>query len=182
VAKGNRFAGSVTPDGRGLVFQEQASDRNGIRSMVFDSAPASRSVIPGTFGESAPALSPDGKWLAYQSDETGQMEVYVRPYPGPGGQVLVSLQGGTEPVWAHGGRELYFREGDSLMAATVAVSPAFAVSGRRLLFTGAFASGDSYREYDVAPDDQHFVMLSGAAGRSILIGLQHAFERLAPAR
>ena len=140
-------------------------------------------MIPGTFGESAPALSPDGKWVAYQSDETGQMEVYVRPYPGPGARVSVSLHGGTEPAWAHGGgRELYFREGDSLMAATVVVSPAFAVTGRRLLFTGAFASGDSYREYDVAPDDRHFVMLSGGAGRSVLIGLQHAFERLAPTR
>ena len=182
VANGNRFAGTVTPDGRGLVFQEQASDRNGIRSMTFDSAPASRLVIPGTFGESAPALSPDGKWLAYQSDETGQMEVYVRPYPGPGAQVPVSLHGGTEALWAHSGRELFFREGDSLMAATVTLNPAFAVTGRRRLFTGAFASGDSYREYDVAPDDQHFVMLSGGAGRSTLIGLQHAFDRLAPTR
>ena len=182
VANGNRFAGTVTPDGRAVVFQESASDRNGIRSMVFDSAPASRSVIPGTFGESAPALSPDGKWLAYQSDETGQMEVYVRPYPEPGARVSVSLHGGTEPVWAHSGRELFFRAGDSLMAAAVALSPAFEVTGRRLLFTGSFVTGDIYREYDVAPDDQHFVMLSGGAGRSTLIGLQHAFDRLAPTR
>jgi eukaryotic-like serine/threonine-protein kinase len=182
VANGNRFAGTVTPDGRAVVFQESASDRNGIRSMTFDSAPASRLVIPGTFGESAPALSPDGKWLAYQSDETGQMEVYVRPYPGPGARVSLSLRGGTEPVWAHSGRELFFRAGDSLMAAAVAPGPAFEVTGRRLLFTGSFVTGDIYREYDVAPDDQHFVMLSGGAGRSTLIGLQHAFERLAPAR
>ena len=182
VANGNRFAGSVTPDGRAVVFQEAASDRNGIRSMIFDSAPASRQVIPGTFGESAPALSPDGKWLAYQSDETGRMEVYVRPYPGPGGRVSVSLNGGTEPVWAHSGRELFFRSGDSLMSAAVALSPSFAVTGRRPLFTGSFVSGDTYREYDVAPDDQHFVMLSGGAGRSTLIGLQHAFDRLAPTR
>ena len=182
VANGNRFAGTVTPDGRAVVFQESASDRNGIRSMVFDSAPASRSVIPGTFGESAPALSPDGRWLAYQSDETGQMEVYVRPYPGPGARVSVSLHGGTEPVWAHSGRELFFRAGDSLMAAAVALSPAFEVTGRRLLFTGSFVTGDIDREYDVAPDDQHFVMLSGGAGRSTLIGLQHAFDRLAPTR
>jgi Tol biopolymer transport system component len=182
VANGNRFAGTVTPDGRAVVFQEAASDRNGIRSMVFDSGPASRLLISGTFGESAPALSPDGKWLAYQSDETGQMEVYVRPYPGPGGRVSVSLHGGTEPSWAHSGRELFFRSGDSLMAAAVPLGPTFAVTGRRLLFTGAFVSGDAYREYDVAPDDQHFVMLSGGSARSTLIGLQHAFDRLAPNR
>jgi hypothetical protein len=182
VANGNRFAGTVTPDGRAVVFQESSSDRNGIRSLVFDSAPASRLVIPGSFGESAPALSPDGKWLAYQSDETGQMEVYVRPYPGPGARVSVSLGSGTEPAWAHSGRELFFRAGDSLMTAAVTLSPTFEVTGRRLLFTGSFASGDTYREYDVAPDDQHFVMLSGRSGRSTLIGLQHAFERLAPTR
>jgi serine/threonine-protein kinase len=182
VANGNRFAGSVTPDGRAVVFQEQSSDRNGIRSMVFDSAPASRLLVAGTFGESAPALSPDGKWLAYQSDETGRMEVYVRPYPGPGARVSVSLRGGTEPVWARGGRELFFRAGDSLMAAAVMLSPAFAVTGRRLLFTGAFVAGDSYREYDVAPDDRRFVMLGGGAGRSVLIGLQHAFDGLVTGR
>jgi len=178
VANGNRFAGTVTPDGRAVVFQESSSDRSGIRSMTFDSAPVSRTVIPGTFGESAPALSPNGKWLAYQSDETGQMEVYVRPYPEAGAKVSVSLHGGTEPAWAHSGRELFFRAGDSLMAAAVAGSSAFEITGRRLLFTGSFVSGDTYREYDVAPDDQRFVMLSGGAGRSTLIGLQHAFERL----
>jgi hypothetical protein len=182
VANGNRFAGAITPDGRAVVFQEASSDRNGIRSMIFDSAPASRQVIPGTFGESAPALSPDGNWLAYQSDETGQMEVYVRPYPGPGARMSVSLQGGTEPVWARSGWELFFRSGDSLIAAAVALSPSFAVTGRRPLFTGSFVSGDTYREYDLAPDDRHFVMLSGGTGRSTLIGLQHAFDRLAPTR
>jgi Tol biopolymer transport system component len=182
VANGNRFAGTVTPDGRAVVFHESASDRsdrNGIRSMVFDSAPASRLLIPGTFGESAPALSPNGKWLAYQSDETGQMEVYVRPYPGPGARVPISLHGGTEAAWARSGRELFFRAGDSSMAAAVAPGPTFAVTGRRLLFTGSFVSGDAYREYDVAPDDQHFVMLSGGSARTTLIGLQHAFDRLA---
>jgi serine/threonine-protein kinase len=182
VANGNRFAGSVTPDGRAVVFQESGSDQNGIRSMVFDSAPASRRLIQGAFGESAPALSPDGKWLAYQSDETGQMEVYVRPYPGPGARVSVSLRGGSEPVWAHSGRELFFRTGDSLMAAAVATGSGFAVTGRRLLFTGSFVSGDDYREYDVAPDDRHFIMLSGGSARSTLIGLQNAFDHLAPAR
>ncbi|MBA3258268.1 MAG: PD40 domain-containing protein [Gemmatimonadales bacterium] len=178
MANGNRFAGTVTPDGRSVVFQESSSDRHGIRSMAFDSAPASRLLIPGTFGESAPALSPDGKWLAYQSDETGQMEVYVRPYPGPGARVSVSLHGGTEPLWAHSGRELFFRSGDSLMAATVVLSPSFAVTVRRRLLTGSYLSGGTFREYDVAPDDRRFVMISGSAGQSTVIGLQHVFERL----
>ena len=178
VANGNRFAGSVSPDGRAVVFQESSSDRSGIRSLVFDSAPASRQVLPGRFGETAPALSPDGKWLAYQSDETGRMEVYVRPYPGPGGKVSVSLQGGTEPVWAHGGRELFFRSGDSVTAAVVSTGPVFVVTARRALFADSYLSGGTFREYDVAPDDQHFIMVSGAAERTTVIGVQHAFDRL----
>ena len=66
VATGSRYAGTVTPDGRSLVFQEFGGGVDGIRALVFDSAPAARTIIPGGFNESAPALSPDGHWLAYQ--------------------------------------------------------------------------------------------------------------------
>ena len=163
VSAGNHYGGSVTPDGRTVVFQETGSVTNGIRTLAFDSAPAARTIIPAAFNESAPALSPDGHWLAYQSDQTGQMEVYVRSYPASGARVPVSLQGGSEPVWAHNGRELFYRSGDSLMVASVTLSPAFAVAARRRLFTGAFLSGGAFREYDVAPDDQHFVMITGGA-------------------
>ncbi|MEP7326920.1 MAG: protein kinase [Gemmatimonadota bacterium] len=177
VANGSRFAGTVTPDGRAVVFEESGSVREGIRTLVFDSAPASREIIPGRFGESAPVLSPDGKWLAYQSDETGQMEVYVRPYPGPGARISVSLHGGTEPVWSHSGRELFFRAGDSLMVAAVSLTPTIVVTGQRLLFTGPFLTGVNDRQFDVSPDDQHFIMLSGGTGPSTLIGLQNVFAR-----
>jgi Tol biopolymer transport system component len=178
VSAGSHFAGSVTPDGRRVVFQETGGNSNGIRTLTFDSAPAARTVIPAAFDESAPALSPDGHWLAYQSDQTGQMEVYVRSYPEPGARVPVSLQGGTEPVWAHNGRELFYRSGDSLMVASVTLSPALAIAGRRLLFTSSFLSGGQFREYDVGPDDQHFVMISGGAAQSTLVGVQNVFQRL----
>ncbi len=92
------------------------------------------------------------------------MEVYVRPYPGPGARVSVSLHGGTEPVWAHSGRELFFRSGDSLMAASVVVTPSFAVTARRRLLTGSYLSGGTFREYDVAPDDRRFVRSAAARG------------------
>jgi serine/threonine-protein kinase len=179
VSVGSHYAGSVTPDGHTVVFQETGSFSSGIRTIAFDSAPASRTIIPAAFNESAPALSPDGRWLAYQSDQTGRMEVYVQSYPVPGARIPVSLQGGTEPVWAHHGRELFYRAGDSLMVATVTVSPpAFAVAGRRALFGGTFLGGGSFREYDVAPDDQHFVMITGGAAQSTLFGVQNVFQRL----
>jgi eukaryotic-like serine/threonine-protein kinase len=178
VAAGSHFAGSVTPDGRTVVFQETGSASNGIRALTLDSAPVARTMIPAAFEESAPALSPDGHWLAYQSDQTGQMEVYVRSYPEPGARVPVSLQGGSEPVWAHNGRELFYRTGDSLMVASVTLSPGLAIAGRRRLFTAPFLSGGSFREYDVAPDDQHFVMISGGVTQSTLFGVQNVFQRL----
>jgi serine/threonine-protein kinase len=178
VATGSRFAGTVTPDGRAVVFQETSGGTDGIRTLAFDSAPAARTLIPAAFTESAPALSPDGHWLAYQSDEAGRMEVYVQPYPALGARVPVSLQGGTEPAWSRDGRELFYRAGDSLMAASVMTSPTFAVTGRRRLFSGAFLRGGTFREYDVARDGQHFVMIRGGPAQSALIALHNVFDRL----
>jgi Tol biopolymer transport system component len=178
VSVGSHFAGSVTPDGRAVVFQETGSLTNGIRTLAFDSTQVARTIFPAAFDESNPALSPDGHWLAYQSDQTGQMQVYVRSFPEPGARVPVSLQGGSEPVWAHHGSELFYRSGDSLMVASLATSPDLVVAGRRPLFTGSFLAGAPFREYDVAPDDQHFVMISGGAAQSTLYGVEGVFRRL----
>jgi serine/threonine-protein kinase len=178
VAAGSHYAGSITPDGRTVVYQETGSVSNGIRALPLDSAPVARTGMPAAFDESAPALSPDGHWLAYQSDQTGRMEVYVQSWPGPGARVPVSLEGGSEPVWAHSGRELFYRTGDSLMAAAVTSSPAFTVTGRRRLFAGPFLDGGGFREYDVSPDDRHFVMISGGTAQSTLFGVQNVFQRL----
>jgi serine/threonine-protein kinase len=179
VAAGTRYAGSVTPDGRAVVFQQLSGNQNGIRSLAFDSAPASRPIIPAAFNETAPALSPDGQWLAYQSDEAGRMEVYVRPYPGPGARVPVSVAGGAEPAWSRDGRELFYRAADTVMVAAVVVRPTFAVTGRRALFSGGFLRGGPFREYDVAPDGRGFVMVEGGAAASTLIAMHHVFDRLA---
>ena len=178
VANGGRIAGSVVPDGKSVVYQEYGSGNDGIRTLTFDSAPASRMILPAAFNESEVALSPDGRWLAYQSDEADRMEVYVRPYPGPGGRVSVSLLGGTEPAWSRDGRELYYRAGDSLMAATVSLSPTFTVTGRRALFIGTFLRAANSREYDPAPDGQHFVMIRGGTTQSTLIVLNNVFDRM----
>ncbi len=178
VANGGRIPGSVTPDGRSVVFQEVGSGFDGIRILQFDSAPVSRMMLPAAFNESEGTLSPDGRWLAYQSDEADRMEVYVRPFPGPGGRVSVSVLGGTEPAWSRDGRELYYRAADSLMAATVSLSPTFAVTGRRVLFTGPFLRATNSREYDPAPDGQRFVMVRGGTTQSTLIVLGNVFERL----
>jgi len=78
------------------------------------------------FNESVPQFSPDGRWLAYISDESGRFEIYVQPYPGPGGKWQISTEGGTEPVWNRNGRELFYRSGGRMMAVDIATQPGFA--------------------------------------------------------
>jgi serine/threonine-protein kinase len=102
-------------------------------------------------------FSPDGKSVAYESNETGRNEVFVVPYPGPGGKTQVSTEGGTQPHWNRNGRELFFRSGDKLMAVDVETGAAFRALVPRVLFTKASP------DYDVAPDGRRFLMLKAAA-------------------
>jgi hypothetical protein len=112
------------------------------------------------FLESAPQFSPDGRWLAYISDESGHREIYVQPYPGPGGKWQISTEGGTEPVWNPNGRELFYRSGDKMMAVDIATQPSFAAGKPRMLFEGPYApTPATFPNYDVSPDGQRFLML-----------------------
>ena len=113
--------------------------------------------------EQAPSLSPDGRWLLYQSDRSGQHEVYVRPFPDVGdGLQQISLGGGTEPRWAHTGGEIFYRDSEGRMvAAQVESTPTeLRVSGHGVLFDAApFWSDPASQQYAVSPDDQRFLML-----------------------
>jgi eukaryotic-like serine/threonine-protein kinase len=110
--------------------------------------------------ENEPRFSADGRWLAYISDESGRYEVYVQPYPGPGGKWQISTQGGTEPVWNPNGRELFYRSGDKMMAVEVTTQPGFAASTPRMLFEGRYEFPPvPLHNFDVSPDGQRFLML-----------------------
>jgi Tol biopolymer transport system component len=115
---------------------------------------------------SAPRFSPDGRWLAYISNESGRYEIYVQPYPGPGGKWQVSTEGGTEPMWNPNGRELFYRSGRKMLAVEIATQPGFAASKPRVLFEGDYLPTPlSFPNYDVSPDGQRFLMLkSNEAG------------------
>ncbi|HEU4990079.1 MAG TPA: protein kinase [Gemmatimonadaceae bacterium] len=109
-----------------------------------------------------PALSPDGRWIAYASDESGQFEVYVRPFPNVNAQrVQVSQSGGTEPRWSRDGRTLYYRtKAGAFMAASVVAGPSFTLGTQTKLFdASSFYYGESSRNYDVTPDGKRFVFL-----------------------
>jgi serine/threonine-protein kinase len=114
------------------------------------------------FSDWAAKFSPDGHWIAYTADVSGQYEVYVRPFPGPGSQWQISTGGGEEPVWSRAGKEIFYRNGTKWMAVSVnttARGSEFSATPPRLLFTGPYVNvpGPSY---DVGPDGR-FVMIEG---------------------
>ncbi|MCH8269243.1 MAG: PD40 domain-containing protein [Acidobacteria bacterium] len=99
------------------------------------------------FSEGPAVFSPDGRWLAYVSDESGRFEIYVQPFPGPGGKWQISTGGGTEPVWSPSGQELYYRNSDQMMAVDISTQPTFTVGKPRLLFRGRYERSSVSRAY-----------------------------------
>ena len=148
---------SWSPDGPHLAFDERkpSAERDiWIVKPGEDPFP----FLVTSFDESAPAFSPNGKWLAYVSDESGRSEVYVQPFPGPGSKWPISTDGGTEPAWSVDGRALYYRRGDALV--TVPVTPGdeeFKYGRPQTLFESRYETIDGARNYDVAADKQSFV-------------------------
>ena len=126
-------------------------------------------------------MSPDGKWLAYGSDESGRPEVYVRPFPGiRDARWQISSRGGTEPVWSQDGRELFYRNAtDDLIVAEVATSPTFAIRRQRPLFSAKpFISDSRNRAYSVAPDGQSFYFVRVPTTRVENIVVLNWFDEL----
>jgi serine/threonine-protein kinase len=136
--------------------------------------------------ETSPALSPDGRWLAYVSNESGTAEVYVRPFPNTGdGKWQISVQGGQEPVWAHSGRELFYRTTGPAAAQQMVIDiipgRTLVPGARRTLFPlTRFLLGSAHQQYAVAPDDQRFVMIRAIEqDRSdYLVVVENFFEEL----
>jgi Tol biopolymer transport system component len=151
---------SWSQDGQLLAFTE-VNPTTGIDIWVLRlSDRKAQPFLHTPFNESAPRFSPDGRWLAYVSDESGRYETYVEPYPGPGGKWQISTEGGTEPAWNANGRELFYRSGDKMMAVDIATQPSFTVGKPRMLFEGQYEpTPGTYPNYDVSPDGQRFLML-----------------------
>ena len=174
--------GFWSPDGEWLIYRAgMTSEERDI--FAWRSGPDSTTVPvaaePGV-DELAPALSPDGRWLAYVSNETGRDEVWVRPFPDvEAGRWQISVQGGTEPLWAHSGQELFYKSQGSLMVVGVQTDPTFAALEVRELFsTGGYFPFGAHRAYDVTADDQRFVMIRLPDESSELIVVENFLEEL----
>lgn len=113
--------------------------------------------------QNAPAISPDGRWLAFVSNESGQRQIHVRPFPSGDGNWMISTDGGTQPMWSRDGRELFYRNGDRMMKVPVTGGQgAFAAGGPVLLFEGRYESPALRSNYDVTSDGRAFVMVKSA--------------------
>jgi len=123
-------------------------------------------AVSAASSQVAPTISPDDHWLAYTSDESGRTEVYVRPFPGPGQPIRISTTGGAEARWSRDGHTLFYRVGNTLMAADLTTAPSFAVTGTRALFQGQYLTDGGTTNYDLAPDGKHFLMLQSVDGQA----------------
>jgi serine/threonine-protein kinase len=153
------YPNSFSPDGTLVAFSQQTRAGYDI-GLVGSGGGAPRPFLATALEELMPRFSPDGRWIAYVSRESGQADVYVRPYPGPGDRWLVSNKGGDEPAWARDGRELFYREAGRMMAVAIRTGPPFSAGAPQVLFEGIYEPGDEFVNYDVAPDGR-FLMVKG---------------------
>jgi eukaryotic-like serine/threonine-protein kinase len=169
---------SMSRDGKAIALRVETGP-SGRDVVVLPTTPDAKPIpISATsFDELMPRFSPDGKWIAYVSDESGQYEVYVKPYPAGSSRHQVSVEGGFEPVWSPDMRRLYYRHGQTMMAASLAAGTAFGVSSRAALFDGAYATSPFHQNYDIAPSGREFVMFQAKdVGRQIYVVLNWAAE------
>jgi serine/threonine protein kinase/Tol biopolymer transport system component len=121
--------------------------------------------------ESTPAISPDGKWIAYTSNRTGQYEIYISPYHGPGSEERISTQGGDQAVWSPDGRELFYREGDKMMVVSVETQPSLKLGVPELLFEKPYLFDSRNTQYDIHPDGNRFLMIKSEESTSNKINI-----------
>jgi serine/threonine-protein kinase len=167
------FEALVSPDARWLVIRTapgSAYSRD-ILAMPLGGDTSLTPIVTGPYTESLPRISPDSKWLAYQSNETTRFEIYVKPFPGPGARVQVSDLGGTEPIWGKDGKSLYYRGPvGEVMKVDVTTGASFSIGRRQVMLTGDYLTDSSHPNWDVAPDGR-FLMLkrAGAEAQTIVV-------------
>ena len=169
-SKNNQYARSWRPDGKVLAFRQTNPETSAdIMTLSVEGNEKSgwkpgepKPFVNSAFNELEPAFSPDGRWLAYQSIESGSIEVYVRPFPGPGGKWQISTGGGSHPKWSRNGKELFYRTADSkIMVATYTASgDSFRADKPQLWSPGQFTNlGGGVGNFDLHPDGKRFAVL-----------------------
>ncbi|HKI83179.1 MAG TPA: hypothetical protein VKA63_02485, partial [Candidatus Krumholzibacteria bacterium] len=155
----NLRTAATAPDGS-LVFREEIPGKGMDLRIWPDEDPKTIApLLEGPDDELAPAISPDGKWMAFVSDLSGNDEVYVCAFPKPSGRIQISSGGGTSPAWGKDGQEIFYAQNDAMIAAKITTNPGVRVLSREQLFTGNYLQYRWHRQYDVMPDGKHFLMI-----------------------
>ena len=177
----------LSPDGKTLLYRvdtpRQARD---IFAMPMEGDRKPKEFLATEFDELAARFSPDGRWVAYVSSESGRDEVYVRPFPGPGGRVLVSSGGGGEPLWSRDGKRIFYRSLDNVLSAAITLGATPVVMARDTVVSGPYLSKRFHANYDVSPDGSKLLMLEptlkGVQPTIVLNWAQALTARLGPVR
>lgn len=162
--------GVLSADGHMLVLHADGiRTANDLWYRGLTSDTTMKPLVTTPFNELGPRISPDGRWVAFASDESGSFQVYVTPLPGPGGRYQVSTEGGVTPVWSPDGRRLYYAYAGRLEAATLAFAPAFAVTARETIFETGSSLPPAHANYDITPDGKRFVTFKPTGAEAQLI-------------
>jgi Tol biopolymer transport system component len=155
----------LSPDGHTIVFNAIYNGTFNLETYSLDSSHSESEVtaLPAAT-ETNGRFSPDGKWVAYQSDESGRMEVYLRAYPSNSDKTQISSDGGVKPIWSSGGDRIYFQSNRKTMMATIAKGPSPRVVSRQTLFEGDYA-----QEYDVAPDGRLLMLQTLPSSAELIV-------------
>jgi len=173
---GDQWPSDWTRDGKALLFTDTPPNgKRAIWLVPVSGGGSPRPVVMTPYNDLGGRLSPDGSWLAFDSDETGQREVYLQPFPGPGAKVRVSVNGGAMPAWSRSGRELFYWERATLIAVDVRLDPQVAVGAHHALFQANLQTGGELAQYDPAPDGQRFVVAAVPGSSSRLAVISNLF-------
>jgi len=164
---------SWSPDGKTLAFTQMNDPQSGsdIYMLSRDGDKKPHALLQTKFSEGSPKFSPNGAWLAYSTNESGQPEVWAMAYPG-GERIHISTNGGTDPLWRHDGRQLYYRLGDQMMVVDTSYGPSLKATKPIVLWRGNYLAGagsscgmagPTSANYDVTPDGERFLMIEDAS-------------------
>jgi len=188
---------SWSPDGRVLAFvtndgaHRASSELTGLDIWwaSLDDLTHPHLFLKTKFDEGPPVFSPDGRWLAYASNESGRTEIYVQPFPGPGERVQISTDGGNEVTWPRLGHQLFYRSANVMMAVDVSAGRRFSAGQPRRLFEGDFAKSTAFwPNYDVSADGQRFLMIRTIDDRTpptpinVIVNWQEELKQRVPTR
>ena len=178
-------AHAMTPDGSRVIFREDGQQRD-LMLMPLQPPRRPQPLIQTMFEERNAELVPDGRWLAYESNESGREEIYVRPFPDVnGGRWQVSTGGGRMPLWSRNGQELFYvSPDDALMGVRVEAGSSWRSSTPARVLQGPYYFGapGQRRTFDIAPDGKRFLMIKEGGGNEAapqnLVVVQNWFEEL----